>query len=307
MQLVAICNFLLVPIGALADDSAPIARPYQTAHDAPLDAKSDLIADEDGFRQFRVEFAGIKGDRVPAFLYVPKSDAPKHPAVLLQYGSGGHKGVDYIVQLGRQFVAHGFVVLTIDSPGRGERKAKDGKKHTDWLFSNDGRDQFVQYLGDYSRAVDYLVSRDNVDRERIGYVGISWGAITGVTFVAHDPRVKAMGSMVGGGNFLGLAGAFANGNKSDAANDNGERKEKPIAIDPVQHVGRIAPRPLLMLNVTKDQLVPRPFAEALHKAAGEGSKVVWLETDHYFTGVDRDEMGESVIKFMAESLKLNDE
>jgi fermentation-respiration switch protein FrsA (DUF1100 family) len=63
-------------------------------------------------------------------------------------------------------------------------------------------------------------------------------------------------------------------------------------------VARIAPRPLLFINATKDQLIMRPWAESLHKAAGEGPKVVWLETDHYFRGVDREKVCESVIDFM---------
>ncbi len=288
---------LALGASAWADDSSPSATkvcPYQTNHKAPLEATEKEVATGDDHVQLRVEFNGIKGDRVPAFLYLPKKSQPKNPAVLLQYGSGGDKKVNYIVDLGRQFVAHGFVVLTIDSPGRGERKTADQKK-TDWLFSSEGREIFLQYCGDYSRAVDYLVSRSDVDADRLGYVGISWGAITGVPYVAHDPRIKAMGSMVGGGNFLGLAGAL-DVKQAD------ESKEKPVSIDPVRHVGLIAPRPLLLLNVTRDQLVPRPFADALHNAAGEGTKKVWLETDHFFNGVDRHEVGETVIEFMKQSL-----
>jgi dienelactone hydrolase len=298
----AICNSLIGGLAVAGGDPPPISCPYQTAHDAPLDAKQDLVTEADDHTKFRVEFSGIKGDRVPGFLYVPKGGPLKRQAVLLQYGIGGDKKVNYIVDLGHQFVAHGFVVLTIDSPGRGERKSAKGPKGgvADWLLGSEGRDLFLQYCGDYGRAVDYLVSRPDVNPDRIGYVGISWGAITGVPYVAHDLRIKAMGSMVGGGNFLNLA---------DVVSDkpNGDRNDKPIPIDPVRHVGQIAPRPLLLLNVTKDQLVARPFAEALHKAAGEGSKKVWLETDHYFTGIDRHEVGETVIGFMEESLNKKDE
>jgi uncharacterized protein len=300
-----VISLLLVVVGAVAhaDDRASIQRvpcPYQTAHDAPLDALANVVQTTDEYTQFRVEFNGVKADRVPAFLYAPKEDQTKHPAVLLQYGSGGDKKVDYIVALGKQFVSHGFVVLTIDSPGRGERKSAQTKKvgTTDWLFSNEGREIFLQYCGDYSRAVDYLVSRPDVDRDRVCYVGISWGAITGVTYVAHDPRIKVMGSMVGGGNFL------ASPSPGAESTTNGEKNDKPVSIDPVRHVGLISPRPLLLLNVTKDQLVLRPFSEALHSAAGEGAKKVWLETDHYFNGVDRHEVGESVIQFMQENLRV---
>jgi fermentation-respiration switch protein FrsA (DUF1100 family) len=77
------------------------------------------------------------------------------------------------------------------------------------------------------------------------------------------------------------------------------------SFDPVYHVGLIAPRPLLLLNVTKDQLVPRFFAESLHKAAGEGAKKMWVETDHIFQGIDRHALLEDVITFMDESLRAN--
>jgi dienelactone hydrolase len=275
-----IVGFVLLAGAALvADDrelTPPVRCPYATAHSEPLNAKEEMIESVDAYEKWRVEFSGIKADRVPAFLYLPRTERKKHPAVLLQYGSGGDKRVDYIVAMGRQFTAHGFVVLTIDSPGRGERKTgQTSKRGVEWL-SSEGRDVFLQYCGDYSRAVDYLESRPDVDHERLCYVGLSWGAITGVTYVAHDERIKAMGSMVGGGNFLG-------GASSDA--QNGENRERPISIDPVQHVKRIAPRPLLLLNVTRD-----------------GAKKVWIETDHYFNDVDRHEIGESVIRFMEENL-----
>jgi dienelactone hydrolase len=143
--------------------------------------------------------------------------------------------------------------------------------------------------------VDYLETRKDVDKARLGYVGISWGAITGITYVAYDPRIKAMGSMVGGGNFMGLFST---------------KLAEKIAIegskssDPVYHVARIAPRPLFFINVTKDQLILKSWAESLHKAAGPGSKVVWLETDHYFKGVDRAEVCESVIDFMDKEVSM---
>ena len=279
---------------SFADDPAKVMPPYATAHDKALDAKEALVAEAADHTQYRVEFNGIKGDRVPGFLYVPKAKektaTTRYPAILLQYGSGGNKTTNYIVAIGKQFVGRGFVVLTIDSPGKGERK-KPGKNTG--ILDKIASEQPLHYCGDYSRAVDYLVTRKDVDKERLGYVGISWGSITGITFVAYDQRIKAIGSMIGGGNFLGT---FTPEAAAKAA------KEGSKSSDPVYHVARIAPRPLLFINVTKDQMIMRPWAESLHKAAGEGKKVVWLETDHYFKGLDREEVCKSVIEFMEKSL-----
>ena len=264
---------------------------YPVDHDAPLDPQERVVERADGYTKLRVEFNGIRKDRVPGFLYVPDDGKKTHAAVLLQYGSGGNKGTNYIVALGKQFVAKGFVVLTIDAPHKGERKVKG----TRGILAGLGESgQFQWYCGDYSRAVDYLVTRPEVDPQRVGYAGVSWGAITGVTFAAHDPRIKAMASIVGGGNFMGTI--------ADKVQMPPEVVEAARSFDPVYHVARFAPRPLLLLNVTQDQLVPRYFSEALHKAAGAGAVKKWVETDHFFQGVDRYAILEEVITFMKDHL-----
>ena len=183
--------------------------------------------------------------------------------------------------------------MTIDVPHHGERKPKT-VSGVAGMFSETG--MFPWYCGDYSRAIDYLMTRGDVDRTRVGYAGISWGAITGVVFVAHEPRIRAMASIVGGGNFLGaIHGEIPE-----------ETREQSRRTDPVYHVALIAPRPLLLLNVTKDQLVPQFFSEALHKAAGDGPSVTkkWVETDHFFTGVDRYAILDEVVAFMEKGLDV---
>lgn len=282
------------PASAANATAAPVARPYRVSPDAPLDATAGVVKEAKDHTQFRVEFNGIKGDRVPAFAYVPKNDDARHPAVLLQYGSGGNKTTNYIVALAHQFVARGFLVLTIDVPDRGERRPKGPRDP--WRGLTQGG-TFLQTLGDYSRAVDYLAARDDVDVGRIGYAGISLGAITGLTFVAHEPRVSAMVSIVGGANLLGTL----------KVEIDPEVRKASERIDPFYHVARIAPRPLLLLNATRDQLVPRFFGEQLHKAAGAHGKKVWVETDHFFQGVDRYAVLETVIDFMQESLPAKPE
>jgi dienelactone hydrolase len=297
-SVLTVCAVLasVVAPAARAAESATSALPcpYPVDHDAPLAAEEKVVERAAGYTKYRVEFNGIRKDRVPGFLYVPADGKATHPAVLLQYGSGGHKGTNYIVALGQQFVARGFEVLTIDSPMKGERKPPKDERS---LWSSLGlgeRGRFQWYCGDYSRAVDYLAARRDVDPQRLGYGGISWGAITGITYAAHDPRIKAVASIVGGGNFMGPL--------ADKVQMSQETIEAARTFDPVYHVALIAPRPLLLLNVTKDQLVPRFFSESLHRAAGAGAVKKWVETDHLFQGVDRYAILEDVIAFMKDHL-----
>ncbi|MCS7046281.1 MAG: acetylxylan esterase [Gemmataceae bacterium] len=296
---IALCPAVQLALGQSSSGATTTERqpppPYPVDHSKPLAAKEEIDTEAEDFVRYRVEFTGIKDDRVPGYLYVPKHPAgtPRAPAILLQYGSGGNKKTNYIVEIGKLFAGRGYIVLTIDSPHQGERRGKDKKSANPLGLL--ATEQVMHYCGDYCRAVDYLESRRDVDRQRLGYVGISWGAITGIVYCAYDERIKAVGSMVGGGNFLGLW------TEKDAAK---ALKEGSKSSDPVCHVGLIAPRPLLFINVTKDTLILRPWAESLHRFAGEGKKVVWLETDHYFRGLDRAEVCRSVIDFMDQSLKV---
>jgi predicted esterase len=124
------------------------------------------------------------------------------------------------------------------------------------------------------RAIDYLKSRDDLDTERVGFVGFSQGTIVGTPFCAHDERVRAVALIVGGGNFLRMYGPGPNTRSRDRA----ERIFE--TIDPVHHVGFISPRPLLMVNATRDELIPRECTEDLFAAAREPKRIVWYESGH---------------------------
>jgi dienelactone hydrolase len=276
-----VCMALVAFSGLCA---AATTMPYKVNHDAPLNAELSVVAETPGVTQYRVVFNGIEGDRVPAFVYVPRDGKAKHPAILSQYGSGGSKKTDYIVFLDQQFAQRGFVVMTIDIPSKGERKSNQA--------SAPFGPRFGQTLGDYGRAIDYLATRNDVDPNRSAYLGISWGAITGITYAAHDPRIKAVVSLVGGGNFTG----WFPGPLDEESRRNAE------LYDPYYHVAMIAPRPLLLINVKRDQLIPLFFSESLHRAAGPGAQKVWLDTNHYFEGSDYAKLAAQAIDFVEGSL-----
>ena len=261
----------------LAADPKP-AVPFKVDHKAPLKFAGKIIETEKGFTKHRIEFNGIEGDRVPGHLYLPKEIRGRVPAVLVQHGIGDKKRAAYIIACCKMLNARGIIALAIDAPGRGERKlpGQRGPKMVNLIAV---QAWYRQHCGDYSRALDYLATRPDVDASRLGYVGFSWGAIT-----AHDPRVKAMTSVVGGG-LIGLLGK---------------------QLDPVSNARRIAPRPLLFINARKDQIVLRPFANALHKAAGPHAIVKWYDTDHTFSNIDRAKIMAVLADFMREKLATGD-
>ena len=286
----------LIPIALLGFGLGPASAaepPYRVDHAAPLNATEKPLEENEKFALVRVEFNGIAGDRVPGDLYLPKGKSGRLPAVLVQHGIGDKKQSEYIVATCRLLGEQGVVALAIDAPDRGERRV-DGKKSASIFDQNAVHAWFRQHCGDYSRAFDFLATRSEVDPGRFGYIGFSWGAITGITYAAHDARVKALASIGGGGNLVGYLGLPA---------APGAEGKAPPSLDPAHNIGAFAPRPLLLINAKRDKVVLAPFAQALHQAAGEGATVVWYDTDHYFEGVDRGKILQSIVEFM--KTKLN--
>ncbi len=63
---------------------------------------------------------------------------------------------------------------------------------------NDVRDLAVARVKDAQRSIDYLITRADIDRERLGYFGVSLGATQGVRITAVESRLKASVLMGGG-------------------------------------------------------------------------------------------------------------
>lgn len=207
-----------------------------------------------------------RGDRVPGLLLLPAETAGRLPLVLVQHGAGGSKDAAYLDAVRLRWVQRGIAVASIDFPLHGERASA---KLTEQLLptlaagarpSADSAALFGelvrQSVTDLSRAVDALSTLPEIDASRIAYVGFSLGAILGSLYVPYDPRVRAAILAVGG---AGIG---------------------PPALDPTAHIGRFAPRPLLLVNASRDERIPRSAAEALHAAAGDPKQIEWFDAGH---------------------------
>lgn len=62
------------------------------------------------------------------------------------------------------------------------------------------RTYLIQWVSEIRRSVDYLQTRDDIDPERIGYQGISYGATWVPVFLAQEPRLRT-GLLIPSGTF----------------------------------------------------------------------------------------------------------
>lgn len=160
----------------------------------------------------KVHFQTLPGVRMPANLYLPKKTG-KLPAVLHVHGHWAGAKQDPAVQARCVSCARaGFVALAVDAFGAGERAIGQalGEYHggmTAATLLPVGRPLAGIQIIENARAVDYLLSRAEVDGGRIGVTGASGGGNQTMYAGAHDSRLKAVVPVCSVGNYQAYLGA----------------------------------------------------------------------------------------------------
>jgi hypothetical protein len=184
-----------------------------------------------------------EGTRLSADLWLPDGTGPdeKLPAILLCHGWGGLK--EHLNQTyARWFSRGGFAVLAFDYRGWGESDARlvpvaapsEPDSHGDLSVRAHPLRKVVDpydQIRDITSCLDYLESHPNVDPERIGLWGTSYGGGHVVYMAAHDPRVKAIVAQVSAQSPALIASDRAR--ERAAARARGEASPFPPAEDAV--------------------------------------------------------------------------
>lgn len=171
-----------------------------------LDAQTHRTIDGEGFRIECVTYQSEPGSWVTAHLYLPVPTDASVPGIVLACGHGGSKSGIYYQYAGQLYARLGFACLIPDTIGEEERN-KDGKMgtraHDMYEFGKDsaarraftrdtlGRMVLGKIVWDLVRGLDYLESRPDIDRARLGVMGNSMGGATSSLVAAVDTRVRA--------------------------------------------------------------------------------------------------------------------
>ncbi len=229
-----------------------------------------------------LEFDGLN------FLVIPKKSAPPFPCAILMHGYSSDK-----IQNSYAFptlVERGYAIIAIDAEYHGDRKEK-GKDLLSLDFDSNVK-AFIQTIIDLRRTIDYLEYRNEIDKEKIVYLGSSMGAIMGAIFCAVEKRVKICTLFQGGGDWklmlkdsqIGplaeLRKAILDGKVIDSHSKQkltiSDVAEKFKLIDPIHFIGEISPRPLFIANSKDDKVVPNSSAKILHEMAKEPKITKWV-------------------------------
>lgn len=148
---------------------------------------------------------------VTASLYVPEGKGP-FPAVVHLHGHW-HQGrlAASIQKMGHILVKSGYVVLSVDAFGSGERATRHGEFEyhggmMGGLLLNLGEPLMGIQVIDNMRAVDLLCSLDFVDSSQIGATGGSGGGNQTMYLAAFDDRIRAAVPVVSVGSYQSYVG-----------------------------------------------------------------------------------------------------
>jgi dienelactone hydrolase len=201
-----------VPVGRVDQDPKSVVpvsdalfdvyRRFYEYDRTPLNSRVDSVDESvPEWRKETVSFDaayGGGGERVPAYLFLPKNVKPPYQVVVF-FPSGyatvvpssrylDLRAFDYIVRSGRALLYPVYQGTFERRRGRAAGRSAM-------------RDRDVQRAKDFFRAVDYLATRKDINLDRLAYYSLSMGAYFGPIPVALEPRVKVAVFAAGGLEF----------------------------------------------------------------------------------------------------------
>jgi dienelactone hydrolase len=255
-----------------------------------------------------LEYEGMGADdHVPAYLVMPPGDGP-YPAIIWGHwmldGSplrNRNEFLDEALVLARA----GVVSLLIDTPmvrpGYKQKSIKDDPLGWVEQSSEDDRREVV----DLRRGVDLLISRRQVDRHRIGYVGHSFNAHAGAFLAAVEKRITCFVLMAGSYNDEEFLRNASSGPalkwKQQVGNDKFEEYIRDYKWDdPANFVGHTNGQSVFLQFGSGDHVSREQAQKWLDGFSAKDKKMQIYEADHALNAaarIDRDRWLQQHLKF----------
>ena len=239
----------------------------------PLNARVTKTTPRPGYVIEHVMFESLPGYVVTANLYRPER-AGRHPAILMSMGHwDSGKGAGQLIA--SNLARRGFVVLAYDPVGQGERQQAHDPRFGRSLIGGPVEQHFVNgpaailmgqavsryFIHDGMRAIDYLVTRPEVDPDRIGATGCSGGGTQTTYIAALDPRIKVAAVACYMNSFRTLF-------PGPSLGDSEQSVPGFIAagLDQTDYVELFAPKPWLITSTEDDFFTPAGARQVFEEA-----------------------------------------
>ncbi|MQA31515.1 MAG: protein kinase [Luteitalea sp.] len=201
---------------------------------------------------------GYNDERMTVYVFLPSEGKPPYQALIYfpalnafqnRASSAAFYPADYVARSGRALVLPVF---------KGSFERWDPALNlTGEEYLRAARLRLVQWRQDLGRTIDYLEVRGDIDADRIGYYGRSFGASMPLPLLSLEPRLKLAVFYSGGFTYRAL----------------------PAETNAVNYVSRVK-IPVLMLNGRHDYVLPyetsqRPLFELFGTPAADKRHVIF--------------------------------
>jgi dienelactone hydrolase len=243
---------------------------------------------------------GGKPTRVFAYVGRPEGSGP-FPAMVLVHGGGGQAFKDWA----NHWAKRGYVAISMDTAGHGLDKVRlpDGgpEQHDNTKFrafaEDEAREMWTYHaVAAAIRGHSLLASLPEVDRDRIGVTGLSWGGYLTCIIAGIDHRLKVAVPVYGCG-FLADNSAWTAGHFDKMPPEQRERWLR--LFDPSSYLAGVR-CPILFLNGTNDFAYPLDsYRESYSLVSPELRHVcikLRMNHGHIWTFGEVDRFADSVLK-----------
>jgi len=271
----------------------------------PLNVRITGILQKEGYRIEKIIYESQPGYYVTSALFIPDNLESKAPAILNPIGhspaSFRRDGYQHTII---NLVKKGFIVFAYDPIGQGERlqyydpalgKSRLPSNHE---HSYPGAQCFISgyspakhFIWDGIRGLDLLISRPEVDPERIGLTGISGGGNLTAYISVFDHRILAAAPECWITNYNYLF-------RSEGPQDAEQNLVRLIynGLDHPDFIEARAPKPTLIISTTRDFFSIQGVRETFQEAgrafsaldAKENLQMTEEDAPHSFTKKNRE-------------------
>lgn len=238
-----------------------------------------------GYRIEKLVWQTLPGVEVPGHLYLPANLEAAAPGILFYNGHwwGDSKTRPDFQAFCINMARLGFVVLSFDPFGQGERgqSARDHRR-TEALLAGVSQQGIAEY--ETRCALELLLGRKEVDRDRIGITGASGGGYNSWITVALDERIKVAVPVVGTSDFHEQMAAVR---PLDWYNGNEHCHFVPGLMryaNNHEFLAMAAPRPVMIIAASEDESFPvhgvreiAAYGRKLYASGGLEDRVGYFE------------------------------
>jgi dienelactone hydrolase len=234
-----------------------------------------------------MEYSGADDDHVPAWLVVPQGGGP-FPGIVwghwMMEKSPKHNRDEFLDEA-VVLAESGVMSVLIDAPMVRPGYVAESLEKEPRRWAEQSSDTERQEVIDLRRAVDLLLSRRGIDKNRIGYVGHSYNAHAGALLAGVEKRIST---------FVLMAGTYADEESIRAATSGGEFKWRqalgPEGVneyfsnyawdDPAHFIGHTETQSVFLQFASKDETTKAQAQKILDRFSAKDKKMEFYDAGH---------------------------